>query len=165
MAIIWKNIVRVVYGVAVRLRYLALNHIYRSISASCGKGTIFYGKVFFVNPGLVFIGQYSTINEGVFFNAREKIIIGNKVTLSAGAFITSAALNIRDIEKFKQREHIAKKIIINDYAWIGAGAIILPGVEIGEGAVIAAGSVVTEDVNAYSVYAGVPARFIKKVGG
>ena len=54
-----------------------------------------------------------------------------------------------------------RPIVIQDYAWIGAGAILLPGVEIGEGSVVAAGAVVTKSVQPYSVVAGIPARKIK----
>jgi len=55
------------------------------------------------------------------------------------------------------------KIIIQDDAWIGAGAIILPNVTIGKGAVVGAGAVVTKDVPPYTVVAGVPAKEIKKL--
>lgn len=56
---------------------------------------------------------------------------------------------------------IEKEIVIENDVWIGYGAIILPGVNIGQGSVIAAGSVVTKDVPSYSVVAGVPAVVIK----
>ena len=52
--------------------------------------------------------------------------------------------------------------IIEDYVWIGTRAIILPGVRIGKGAVIGAGSVVTKDVGEYEFVAGNPAKFIKR---
>jgi acetyltransferase-like isoleucine patch superfamily enzyme len=52
--------------------------------------------------------------------------------------------------------------VIEDHVWIGARAIISPGVRIGEGAVIGAGSVVTRDVEPYTIVAGNPARFIKE---
>ena len=54
-----------------------------------------------------------------------------------------------------------KEVIIEDDCWIAANSIILAGVTIGQGSVVAAGSVVTENVPAYSVVAGVPAKFIK----
>lgn len=57
----------------------------------------------------------------------------------------------------------AEKITIGDDVWIGAGALILPGVTIGEGAIIGAGAVVTKDVPAGETYAGVPARDIKAI--
>ena len=56
----------------------------------------------------------------------------------------------------------AKGIIIDDDVWLGAGAIITDGVHIGKGAVVAAGAVVTRDVPAHTVVAGVPAKMIKK---
>ena len=58
---------------------------------------------------------------------------------------------------------IARPIVVGDYVWIGAGAIILPGVTIGEGAVVAAGSVVTKDVAARMVVAGNPAKPLRSV--
>ena len=63
----------------------------------------------------------------------------------------------------KRRGVNLKRVKIKRNAWIGAGATICPGVTIGENAVIGAGSVVTKDVEDNSVYAGVPARFIKKI--
>ena len=61
------------------------------------------------------------------------------------------------------KEHAGKKvkIIIEDDVWVGLGSILLSGVKIGEGSIIAAGSVVTKDVESYSIYAGNPARKIK----
>lgn len=59
--------------------------------------------------------------------------------------------------------NIALPIAVGDYAWIGAGAIILPGVTIGEGAVVAAGAVVTKDVAPRMIVAGNPARVLRSV--
>lgn len=61
----------------------------------------------------------------------------------------------------KHFEAIYKPIIIDDYAWLGAGCTILQGVHIGKGAVVCAGAVVTNDINPYEVVAGIPARMIK----
>ena len=164
MTLLLKRIIRTLYDYAAGLRLMFRNLIYRALIKSCGKNTKFYGKVFFVNHYLVTIGNNSTINEGVFFNARDTIIIGNNVTISANAFLTSTGLCTDTAEHLKQKEHFAKPIVVNDYAWIGAGAIILPGVTIGEGSIIGAGSVVTENVAPYSVWAGVPAKLIKTIG-
>ncbi|HOA81763.1 MAG TPA: DapH/DapD/GlmU-related protein, partial [Defluviitaleaceae bacterium] len=57
----------------------------------------------------------------------------------------------------------AQEIVIEDDAWIGAGAIILPGVRIGRGAVIGAGAVVTRDIPEYSIAVGVPAKPTKDI--
>ena len=55
-----------------------------------------------------------------------------------------------------------KPIHIGQYCWIGTGAIVLQGVKIGEGSVVAAGAVVTKDIPPYEVWGGVPAKFIRK---
>ncbi len=57
---------------------------------------------------------------------------------------------------------IKKKVIINDYCWVGRNVMIMPGVELGVASIIAAGSVVTKDVADYSVVGGNPAKLIKK---
>ncbi|MBM6839897.1 sugar O-acetyltransferase, partial [Clostridium saudiense] len=67
------------------------------------------------------------------------------------------------IDSRNRRGVILKSVKIKRNAWIGAGAIICPGVTIGENSVIGAGSVVTKDVADNCVYAGVPAKFIKKI--
>ena len=59
-------------------------------------------------------------------------------------------------------DHIKAPIVIDDYAWIATNSIILPGVTIGKGAVVGAGSVVTKSVPPYQVVAGNPARIVKE---
>lgn len=66
-------------------------------------------------------------------------------------------------EEGKGRGFFTKEIVIQDKVWIGAGVIILQGVTIEEGAVIAAGSLVNKDVKRYTVVGGMPARFIKDI--
>ena len=60
-------------------------------------------------------------------------------------------------------KEICEKVVINDDAWIRVGAIILPGVTVGKGAIVAAGAVVTKDVPDFTVVGGVPAKFIRKL--
>lgn len=86
----------------------------------------------------------------------DRVSIGPRVTL-----LTSSDPNfskIWDLVKIQRG-----KIVIKHDAWIGAGAIIMPDVTIGEGAVVGAGSVVTKDVDPYTVVAGVPAKILKKL--
>lgn len=62
----------------------------------------------------------------------------------------------------KQGYQETKKVIIEDDVWIGARSVILPGIKIGTGSIIAVGSVVTKDVEPLSIVAGVPAKLVKK---
>jgi len=109
-------------------------------------------------PWNIEMGSWVAIDDEVNLYSADKITIGTKVAISREAFICTAS---HDIAK-PNRPLITAPITICDGVWIGAHAIILPGVTIGEAAVVAAGAVVTKDVEPWSVVAGNPARFIKK---
>lgn len=86
----------------------------------------------------------------------DNVAIGPRVTL-----VLSSDANWSDLnDKIKP---IRDKIILKEHCWIGAGVIILPGVEVGERSVVGAGSVVTKNVEQYTVIAGVPAKKIKDI--
>lgn len=109
-------------------------------------------------PEKIDIGYDVWIGSNVSIGAYSGIRIGNLVRISHGAFIETASLDIRD-ERLPY-EHVGKPIRIDDGVWIGANAIILGGVHIGERAVIAAGAVVVKDVPAHAIVAATPARVI-----
>ena len=104
------------------------------------------------------LGSYVAIDDDVNLYSADKIKIGTKVAISRNAFICTAS---HDITK-ANRPLVTAPIEICDGAWIGAYAIILPGVTIGEGAVVGACAVVTKDVAPWTVVAGNPAREVKK---
>ena len=104
------------------------------------------------------LGTYVAIDDEVNLYCVDKITIGTKVAISREAFICTASHDITQLS----RPLITAPITIGDGVWIGARAIILPGVNIGEGAIIAAGSIVTKDVEPWTVVGGNPAKFIKK---
>ena len=97
-----------------------------------------------------------------FVSDRGTLVLGNRVSIGPRCvFILAShpnASKIRQDIRCKSNE-----IHIDDDAWIGAGAIILPGVTVGAGAIVGAGSVVTKDVKARSVVAGNPARIIRMI--
>ncbi len=102
-------------------------------------------------------------------NFKKLIFIGDNVSIAPNVTIVcdSCANNGREINSIPEvREHLTKcePVIIEDEVWLGAGVIILPGVRIGRCSVIGAGSVVTKDVEPYSIYAGVPAKKIRGLG-
>lgn len=108
------------------------------------------------------IGDKCYIGYETLFDLTGKITIEDSVALAPRCTIlTHQDVGERPLAKYYKatKEHT----ILRRGCWIGAGVIILGGVEIGENAVIAAGSVVTKNVESFSVYAGAPARFIKKI--
>ena len=105
-------------------------------------GTWIGQHCFFHSAGNIFIGKSVGIGPYV------KILTSNHQELNSDIPVMSNPLEFAPV-------------YIYDGADIGIGAIILPGVTIGEGAIIGAGAVVTSDVEPYSVYAGVPARFLR----
>ena len=94
----------------------------------------------------------------------EPIIIEDDVLLGAGVHIYSDNHLFENPEiKIKDQGYIRKKVLIKEGAWIGSNVIILPGVTIGEHAVVGAGSVVTKDIPSFTLYAGNPAKMIRKI--
>ena len=106
----------------------------------------------------VFIGEDLIISD----NLHDKnVFIGDRASFGPRVtLITSSGPNLSRIEPYVKVVNGGRIRIEND-AWIGAGAIILPNVTVGEGAVVGAGAVVIKDVPPYTVVAGVPAKVIK----
>ncbi|MEJ7560469.1 MAG: acyltransferase [Pedobacter sp.] len=103
------------------------------------------------------IGKNSVVNAKCRLDNRGRIVIGENVSISQEVLILTADHDV-DAADFAGR---SLTVHIEDYVWIGTRAIILPGITIGKGALIAAGAVVTKDVIPYAIVAGVPARVIK----
>lgn len=107
------------------------------------------------------IGGGTYVNRGVIFDAHESIAVGRDVMIGPNCFITDGNHGMDRGSSVKSQPMVSRPVRIEDEAWIGAGAIILPGVTIGRGAVIGAGSVVTKSVQPFAVVAGSPARILK----
>lgn len=103
------------------------------------------------------IGEYSTINKNTLLDGRGgKLIIGNNVDIAQECNIWTMQHDYNSPDY----EAVSKPVIIDDYVWIASRCTVLPGVTIGYGAVVGAGSIVTKDVPPYAVVAGCPARII-----
>jgi acetyltransferase-like isoleucine patch superfamily enzyme len=103
------------------------------------------------------IGEHSIINQRVLLDGRGgKLIIGNNVDIAQEVNIWTLEHDVHD------DYHLDKggNVVIEDYVWVASRVTILPGVTIGRGAVIAAGSIVTKDVPPLSIVGGIPAKVI-----
>ncbi len=109
------------------------------------------------------IGDHVSIGKSAMLLCIGGVTIGSNVMIAHGAQLVSAGHRIPDDDDSMRFSGLdAAPIVIEDDAWIGAGAIVLQGVTVGKGAVIAAGAVVTQDVAAYTIVGGVPAKFIRQ---
>ena len=112
--------------------------------------------------GDVTIGDHTRI--GIHCTVIGPVCIGSNVNLAQGITVTALNHNFEDTTKRIDEQGISTKpVVIGDDVWIGANAVILPGVTIGQHVVVAAGAVVTKDVPDNCVVGGVPAKEIKKL--
>ena len=123
-----------------------------------GRHMSFYPSVQIWAPWNIEMGNFVAIDDEVNLYSVAKITVGTKVAISREAFICTAS---HDISR-PERPLVTAPIVIADGVWIGARATILPGVRIGEGAIVAANAVVTKDVEPWTVVAGNPAKVIKQ---
>lgn len=130
--------------------------VYRFWGVKIGKGsTIHMGAVFY-DPRNIKIGNDTIIGENVVLDGRDKLSIGNHVDVASEAMFYNGEHQIND-ENFKP---LFAPVTVEDYVFIGPRAIILPGVTIKKGAIVAAGAVVTKDVEEFKIVGGVPAKEI-----
>ncbi|EKF9347940.1 acyltransferase, partial [Escherichia coli] len=102
------------------------------------------------------IDEKTTINKNVYIDGRGGVTIGSNVSISPYVRIITASHDV-NCPNFSL---ILKPVIIKDYVWICTSSIILPGVTLGYGAIVAAGAVVTKNIPDYAIVAGNPAKVI-----
>ena len=112
--------------------------------------------------GDVVIGNHTRI--GLHNTIIGPVTIGSHVNLAQGITVTALNHNFEAPERRIDEQGVStQQVIIGDDIWIGANAVVLPGVTVGNHCVIAAGAVVTKDVPPHSLVAGVPAKIIKQI--
>ncbi len=112
--------------------------------------------------GDVMIGDHTRI--GLHNTIIGPVIIGSHVNLAQGITVTALNHNFENSKKRIDEQGVSTSaVVIEDDIWIGANAVILPGVTIGHHSVVAAGAIVTKDVPPHSLVAGVPAKVIKQI--
>ena len=116
---------------------------------------------FYTDCGMnIFIGRNVFINSGCHFQDQKGIFIGDGTLI--GSQVVIATIN-HDLRPDHRCDNLPSPVNIGRNVWIGSHATILPGVSIGDNAVVAAGAVVTKDVEANTIVAGVPAKFRKTI--
>ena len=110
------------------------------------------------------LGHLTYLGKGCFLDLVAPIEIGDEAAVSGACVLLTHG--DPGTERFMEQTYFPRvtgPIRIGRYAWVGAGAVVLPGVQIGECSVVGAGAVVTEDVEPFTVVAGVPARIIRRL--
>lgn len=139
-------------------RYLVCKVLFRRLAGFC-----------WVQPGVTIVqanrlqaGRHFGCNTGTYINAIGGIVMGDYVLIGSNVTISSGMHPIEGrMPPVFARPAFPKPITIEDDVWIGAGAVIMPGVTLRRGTVIGANSVVTRDTQEYGIYVGAPARLIR----
>ena len=131
--------------------------VYQLAGIKIGRGSRIHMGANFFNPRGITIGNDTVIGDHCFLDGRAPLKIGSHTAIASQVLIYNSEHNIHS-PSFEATE---EPVTISDYVFIGARAIILPGIKIGRGAVVAAGAVVTKDVPPKIMVGGVPA---KKIG-
>lgn len=134
-------------------------YFYRAfMKLTIGNGSSIHMGAQFHTIGKFRLGKNSTINKRCILDNRGGLLIGDNVSISTESCILTADHDL-DSPVFEGR---VKPVKIEDYVFIGTRAIILPGVILGKGSAVAAGAVVTKDVEPFVIVAGAPAKSIGK---
>jgi len=132
--------------------------VLRLFSATIGRRVVIKPGANIKYPWNIVVGDHVWIGEKVWLDSLEKITIGNNVCISQGAYLCTGN---HDYTK-ENFDLIVKPIVVEDGVWVGAKAIICPGVTLRSHSVVTAGSIVTHDTEAYTIYQGNPAKAVRK---
>jgi len=136
--------------------------ILRQLLGSIGQNLIIEPPFYCIYGKNIHIGHHVYVNTGCTIVDNGGVYIGNHAMIGPNVQIYTAAHQLQ-AEPRNEGQEVAKSITIEHSVWIGGGAILLPGVTIGEKAVVGAGAVVSRDVSASVVVAGNPAQVIRKI--
>jgi maltose O-acetyltransferase len=147
-----------------RLRSLVL----RIAGFRVGRGTLIAGMPTISGPkGLhrnLVIGRHCFVNVGCLLDLGAALVVGDRVSLGQEVMLLTTTHEPGPLQH-RAGPIRSSPVSVGDGAWLGARCVVLPGVRIGEGAIVAAGAVVTRDVESHTLVAGVPARFVRSLAG
>jgi putative colanic acid biosynthesis acetyltransferase WcaF len=129
----------------------------RAFGSRIGGGVVIKPGVRVKYPWLLEMGSHCWIGEDAWIDNLASVQLGDHVVLSQGAYLCTGNHDWND----PAFGLIVRPIRIHNYAWVGAKALVCPGIEIATGAIAAAGSVVTQNLDPYVIYAGNPAKPVK----
>lgn len=133
------------------------NFFYRRAGLTLPKSSSIHWRAEFYAPEMIVVGEHTTVGDRCFLDGRSGLTIGDNANLGSQVTVWTRQHDPED----PWFAEVGAPVTLGTYCWIGSRATILPGVTVGEGAVVAAGAVVTKDVAPYTVVGGVPARYIK----
>ena len=142
-------------GVSLRRRFL-VKHF-----ARCGKGPYILERCRFVNPQSLELGDYVRISQGVVINAGGGVTIGDYVGIGPDVKIWSINHRYDRLDEPIYRQGWTKApVVLEDDVWLAANCFVKPGVVIGKGTVVSAGTILAKSVRPYSIVAGNPGRVV-----
>lgn len=143
------------------VHYAGYSHVQPRRRMSTGSGTAFAPNASFRNGERISIGSNSLIGERCYLWAGDstgRIDIGDHVSLAPGVFITASDYQFEAGKPFREQPKRERDILIGNDVWLGTGVVVTAGVTIGDGCIVGAGAVVTRDLPAGCIAAGIPAR-------
>ncbi|KSU82080.1 putative colanic acid biosynthesis acetyltransferase WcaF [Fictibacillus enclensis] len=154
----WWLVQGTIFRFSLHNMYKWRNFLLRQFGAKIGKGVQVRASAKFTYPWKVSIGDNSWIGDNVNFYSLDEIQVGANCVISQESYLCTGSHNIKD----PYFGLITNKIVIKDGSWVASDVFVYPGVIIGEMSVIAARSTVTKNIPANQVYAGSPAKYVKK---
>jgi acetyltransferase-like isoleucine patch superfamily enzyme len=136
----------------------------RSRLGAYGKGSYFSRRCSLASPENVSIGNRVSVGpeNRLWASPRARLVIEDDVLLGPNVTIVTSNYGMTDRERpMHDQEWVESDVRIERGAWLGANVVVLPGVTVGEGAVVAAGAVVTRSLPAFAIAGGVPAKVLK----
>lgn len=130
----------------------------RLFGATVGKGVVIHPSVNIKFPWKLSIGDHSWIGQRAWLDNLDRLAIGSNVVISQGAMIIQGSHDYKKVDY----PTYTKPVVLEDGSWVGAGAIVTLGVTLRSHAVLAAGSVATKDLEAYTIYQGNPAVAVRE---
>jgi acetyltransferase-like isoleucine patch superfamily enzyme len=140
------------------------NAYWRAVFDRIASDVLIYERVKVSGPGKIVIGKGSKITSDVILDGRAGIQIGQYSQIGFRSILITYTHRWQGTEMILNQGMEGASIVIGDDVWIGANVIVLPGIKIGDRAIVGAGSVVTHDIPAMAIVAGNPARLIRYRG-